>query len=201
MKWIVSKFDRMESYEIPYFRRRNIMSNIHLKDKEFRIYLSDDKIQSRVSQIAEQINIDYEGKKPLFIGVLNGAFLFTADLFKKIHIECELSFMRISSYEGMTSTGNVREVIGLNTSIEGRHIVLIEDIVDTGNTAVHLFQELKKQKPASVRLASLLFKPAALKHDITIDYIGFEIPNEFIVGYGLDYDGLGRNLNNIYVLV
>ena len=177
------------------------MSNIRLRDKEFSIYISSEQIQSRVAQIAEQLNIDFEGKRPLFIGVLNGAFLFTADLFKKITIECELSFIRLSSYEGMQSTGQVKELIGIGKEINNRHVIIIEDIVDTGNTAVHLMKELKKHKPAELRIATLLLKPAALKHHINIDYCGFEIPNDFILGYGLDYDGLGRNLNNIYKLV
>lgn len=177
------------------------MDKVKILDKEFGLYLSSEKIEHRIAQIAGQISIDYQDKKPLFIGVLNGAFLFTADLFKKTDIACELAFIRISSYEGMKSTGQMKEVIGLNTNIEGRHIIIIEDIVDTGNTAAHLLQELKKQKPASIKLASLLLKPAALQHKITVDYCGFEIPNDFIVGYGLDYDGLGRNLNHIYKLI
>jgi hypoxanthine phosphoribosyltransferase len=176
------------------------MSNIRLKDKEFSVYISSDTIQSRVSQIAEQMNVDLEGKKPLFIGVLNGAFLFTADLFKRITIECELSFIRVSSYSGMKSEGRIKSLIGFTEEITGRNIVVIEDIVDTGSTAIHLLEEINKLKPASVKLASLLSKPEALKHEVKIDYAGFEIPNEFIVGYGLDYDGLGRNLNNIYIL-
>ena len=177
------------------------MSNIRLKNKEFSVFISSEKIQSRISQIAEQINIDYEGKRPLFIGVLNGAFLFTADLFKRVNIECELSFIRLSSYDGMKSTGNVRELIGLTDDLTDRHVIILEDIVDSGITAFHLIGQIKKLNPGSVKIATLLFKPDALKHEVKIDYSGFDIPNDFIVGYGLDYDGLGRNLNNIYKLV
>lgn len=162
--------------------------------------ISSEKIMQRVGEIAEQINHDYSGKSPLFLGVLNGAFLFTADLFKKITLTCELAFVRISSYSGTSSTGNVKTLIGLNENIKGRDIIIIEDIVDTGDTMLYLIAELKKQEPASVKIATVIFKPAALRQPIKPDYVGFEVPPAFIVGYGLDYDGFGRNLNDIYVL-
>jgi len=173
---------------------------VKIKDKEFTVLISAEKIQERVSDIAGQINNDYRNKTPLFIGVLNGAFLFTADLFKKIDLTCELSFVRVSSYSGTSSTGTVRNLIGLNEDLKDRDIIVIEDIVDTGDTMVYLLDELKKHSPASVRLATAVFKPKALRHPIRPDYVGFELPPAFIVGYGLDYDGIGRNLNDIYVL-
>lgn len=176
------------------------MSTVKIKDKEFTIMIPADKIQLRVQAIADRINEDYTNKQPLFLGVLNGAFLFMADLFKKINLECELSFIRVSSYSGTASTGHVKSVMGLNESISGRHIIIVEDIIDTGDTANYLLEELKKHTPASVSIATILFKPTALKHDIKPEYVGFEIPPAFVVGYGLDYDGLGRNLNDIYVL-
>lgn len=176
------------------------MSTVKIKDKEFTIMIPSDKIQLRVQAIADRINEDYTNKQPLFLGVLNGAFLFMADLFKKINLECELSFIRVSSYSGTASTGHVKSVMGLNESVSGRHIIIVEDIIDTGDTANYLLEELKKHTPASVSIATILFKPTALKHDIKPEYVGFEIPPAFVVGYGLDYDGLGRNLNDIYVL-
>ena len=162
--------------------------------------IAADKIQLRVLSIAEKINKDYQGKTPLFLGVLNGAFLFMADLFKGINLECEISFIRVSSYSGTSSTGQLKNIIGLNDNISGRDIIVVEDIVDTGDTMKYLLDELQKSNPASVRLATILFKPAALKQNVKPDYVGFEIPLAFVVGYGLDYDGLGRNLNDIYVL-
>ncbi|MFI5218434.1 MAG: hypoxanthine phosphoribosyltransferase [Bacteroidia bacterium] len=177
------------------------MESIKIKDKEFRVLISANEIQQRVKSIAEKINHDYNGKQPLFLGVLNGAFLFMADLFKSISLECEISFIRVSSYNGTASSGNIKNVIGLNENISGRDVIVVEDIVDTGDTAKYLFDELKKHNPASVKLATFLFKPKALKQNIKPpDYAGFEIDPAFVVGYGLDYDGFGRNLNDIYVL-
>lgn len=177
-----------------------MMQEIQIKDKIFRVMIEAEKIQSRINFLASQINEDYKDKKPLFLGVLNGAFLFAAGLFKGINIECEISFIRVKSYSGTESTGQVKNLIGLNENIQGRHIIVIEDIVDTGDTARYLVDELKKQHPASVKFATMLFKPKALKQPFNPDYIGFEIEPEFVVGYGLDYDELGRNLNDIYVL-
>lgn len=176
-------------------------SLVKIKDKEFIIKIASATIQDRVKTLAAQINHDYEGKMPVIVGVLNGAVLFTCDLFKNLNMECELTFLRVSSYHGgLTSSGEVSRVIGLKENIEGRHVLMIEDIVDSGETAMHLFSELQKYNPASLKLATALFKPAALKYDLTPDYVGFEVENDFLVGYGLDYDGLGRNLNDIYVL-
>ncbi len=187
------------------------MDTIKLKDKEFVVMIQAEEIQSRVKAIANEINLQYKGKQPLFLGVLNGAFLFMADLFKNINLLCEISFIRVASYSGTSSTGEVKNLIGLKEDIAGRHVIVVEDIagrhvivvediVDTGDTMKYLLDELKKQNPASVKLATILFKPAALKQDVKPDYVGFEIPPAFVVGYGLDYDGLGRNFNDIYVL-
>ena len=158
------------------------------------------KIQERVKVIAGLINEEYKSRKPIFLGVLNGAFIFMADLFRNISVDCELSFIRVSSYSGDTSTGTVKNLIGLSENISGRDIIIVEDIVDTGDTAKYLFQEINKHKPSSVKLATIFFKPAALRQNIKPDFVGIEIPPAFVVGYGLDYDGYGRNLNDIYVL-
>jgi hypoxanthine phosphoribosyltransferase len=176
------------------------MTSIKLKDKEFIVMLSAEEIQSRVREIASEINLQYKGKQPLFLGVLNGAFLFMADLFKNIDLQCEITFIKVTSYVGTASSGNVKNLIGLNENISGRDIIVVEDIVDTGDTMKYLLDELKSKNPASVKLATILFKPEALRQDVKPDYVGFEIPPAFVVGYGLDYDGLGRNLNDIYVL-
>jgi len=176
-------------------------SDITIKDKTFTISIPAELIQKRISELAVVINADYAGKTPIIVGVLNGAVIFTVDLFKQLEIECELSFIRVSSYNGgLSSSGSVSNVIGLKEDISGRHVLMIEDIVDTGHTAAFLFNELKKSNPASIKLATALFKPAALKNDIKPDYCCFEVAPQFLVGYGLDYDGLGRNLNDIYVL-
>jgi hypoxanthine phosphoribosyltransferase len=137
----------------------------------------------------------------MFICVLNGSFIFAADLFRKISIEAEISFIKVSSYSGTQSTGVIKSILGINESLAGRMVVVVEDIVDTGDTAVHLLDELKKQNPEKIFFASLLLKPLALRQEIKIDYLGFEVPNDFLIGYGLDYDGLGRNLEDIYKLV
>lgn len=162
--------------------------------------IASEKIQLRVKDIASEINTQYHGKQPLFLGVLNGAFLFMADLFKNINLQCEISFIKVTSYVGTASSGQLKNLIGLNENVSGRDIIVVEDIVDTGDTMKYLLDELKKQNPASVKLATILFKPEALRQDVKPDYVGFEIPPAFVVGYGLDYDGLGRNLNDIYVL-
>lgn len=177
-----------------------LKNEVKLDDKVFVPYLDENKISDAVYSIAATINRDYKGKNPLFLVVLNGAFLFAADLLRSIDLECQVSFVKFSSYAGTSSTGKVKELIGLNETLEGRDIIIVEDIVDTGTTIVQLVDDLKKRKTASVRIASLLFKPEAYKKDVKIDYVGLKIPNDFIVGYGLDYNGLGRNLKDIYVI-
>ena len=176
------------------------MNRITVRDKSFSIFITSEQVQNRISEMAEKINADLNGKNPVFICILKGALFFSADLLKKIRLECEISFMRVSSYSGLQSTGNIRQHFGLTDDITGRSVVILEDIVDSGDTVVYLLDELKKGRPAEVRIASLLLKPASLKHHVRIDYTGFEVPDDFLVGYGLDYDGIGRNLNDIYKL-
>lgn len=178
------------------------MKKIKLKDKEFGVSLSSEEIQSIIKQLGKRINSDYKGKEtPLFISILNGSFMFTADLLKQIDFNCEITFLKLSSYLGTSSTGNVKELIGINEKIQGRHVIVLEDIVDTGITLEQIVHELQKLNPADIRVSTFLFKPEAYKKNIHIDYIGKEIPNDFIIGYGLDYDGLGRNLPDIYTLI
>jgi hypoxanthine phosphoribosyltransferase len=174
---------------------------ITLGDKSFRLYISEEQILTAIQKIADQINRDYKDKKPLFIPILNGSFMFASDLFKDITCSCEISFIKASSYRGLSSSGDVSSLIGLSDDITGRDIIIIEDIIDTGHTLAKIIPSLKELQPASVRVATLLFKPLALKANINIDYIGMEIANEFIVGYGLDYNGLGRNFKEIYQVI
>ena len=177
------------------------MDNIQIKDKEFEIYLSREKIETTIKRIAKEIETDMEEKDPLFLVILNGAFMFAADLFKEFSMPCEISFTRLASYQGTKSTNQVKEIIGMNEDIKGRHIIILEDIIDTGITLEHLQNTLNKYGPASISLATLLFKPEAFQKDYPIHYVGIPIQNEFVVGYGLDYDGHGRNFANIYKVV
>jgi hypoxanthine phosphoribosyltransferase len=178
-----------------------LKSEVKLGDKTFVPYLSEEKIAAAVNKVAQNINADYKGKNPLFLVVLNGSFLFAADLVRAIDSEgCEVSFVKFSSYHGTESSGKVKELIGLNETLDGRDVIIVEDIVDTGNTIVQMLDDLSKRNPGTVKIAALLFKPEAYKKNVKIDYVGIEIPNDFIVGYGLDYDGLGRNLKDIYVI-
>jgi hypoxanthine phosphoribosyltransferase len=177
------------------------MGYIRVHDKLFDPYLTQEEIQTRVSFIGEQLNKDYESKKPLFIAILNGSFIFASDLFKKLHIEAEICFIKLASYKGSKSTGTVVTAIGLDHEVYGRDVVIIEDIVDTGKTLMEFLPQLMHQQPASLRIVSLLHKAEATKFPVSIDYLGFTIPDKFVVGYGLDYDGLGRNLPEIYKLV
>ena len=176
------------------------MSVIKVHDKTFETYLSDEVILQRIKELAAAINKDYEGKKPLFIAILNGSFMFASDLFKQLNIEAELCFIKLASYKGMKSSGNVVTSIGLDDDLFGKDVIIVEDIVDTGNTLVELKELFKSQNVKHFKIATLFFKPEAYKQDIKIDYIGIRIPNKFIVGYGLDYDGLGRNLSEVYQL-
>ena len=177
------------------------MSLIKVHDKEFVPYLTSEEIKMQVQRVAAEINKDYVGKKPLFIAILNGAFIFAADLFKKINVEAEICFIKLASYKGVKSTGKVITAIGLDVELYGRNIIIVEDIVDTGKTLSQFLPQIEHQHPASLKIAALLHKPDAMVHPIKIDYLGFTIPNKFVVGYGLDYDGLGRNIKEIYQLV
>lgn len=177
------------------------MDNVKVRDKEFSLFLTAADIDEGVAQVADMINKDMEGKDPLFLCVLNGAFIFASDLLKKITIDCEISFVKLSSYEGTKTTNTIRELIGLDQSIEGRTIIIIEDIVDTGLTMEYTRKKLRELGADEVRIATLLFKPEAFKQDYALDYVGIVIPNKFIVGYGLDYDGYGRNLPDIYQII
>lgn len=173
---------------------------VEIKDKTFIPFLEQDKIQERVNELGKEISKDYARKQPVILGILNGAFMFFSDLAKQITISSELSFIKISSYSGESSTGKVSQMIGLETNLTDRHVIVVEDIVDTGLSMKHLVSMIKEKNPASLAVATLLHKPEAIKHPIKLDYVGFNIPNKFVVGYGLDYDGLGRNLPEIYQL-
>ena len=171
-----------------------------INDKTFVPFITAEAIQTRIRELAEQINQDYADKKPLLVVVLNGAFLFAADLMKNLTIPCEITFIRVASYTATESTGQLKQILGLNESITDRDLIVVEDIVDTGLTICQVCEQLRTQSPVSVAVATLLFKPAALTKQIDLRYVGFEIENRFVVGYGLDYDGLGRNTNDIKVL-
>lgn len=175
------------------------MKSIKIHEKDFEIFLENESINKRTRLMGIQLNVDYEKRCPIFIGVLNGSFLFMGNLIKEIELDCEVSFIRLASYHGDSSTGQIKEAFGLPDNLKGRDVILVEDIVDTGLTVQYILEQLKSQEPASVNVCSLLFKPAALLKPMPeLTYVGFEIPNEFVVGYGLDYNGLGRNLKDIY---
>ncbi len=177
------------------------MSTIKVHDKEFEIYLTEAEILERVKSIAEAINKEYKDKRPLFIAILNGSFIFAADLFKYLTIDTEISFIKLASYKGMKSTGHVVTSIGLDADLFGKDVIILEDIVDTGKTLYNFLPKLRDHNPASLKIAALLHKPEASRFPLTIDYTGFSIPDKFVIGYGLDYDGLGRNLREIYQVV
>ncbi|HEY9363532.1 MAG TPA: hypoxanthine phosphoribosyltransferase [Chitinophagaceae bacterium] len=177
------------------------MANIRVHDKSFETYLSEQQIQDKVVEIATAINKDYAGKRPLFIAILNGSFMFAADLFKQLTIDAELCFIKLVSYKGMKSSGKIITAIGLDDDLFGKDVVIVEDIVDTGKTLHEFLPKLEHQQPASLKIAALLHKPSATKYPLQIHYKGFTIPDKFVVGYGLDYDGLGRNLKEIYQAV
>ena len=174
---------------------------IKVRDKEFAIYLTAEEIDKAVEKVATAINNDLKGKVPLFLVVLNGAFMFASDLLKKIDLENNISFVKLSSYTGTRSSQVVRELIGLNEVVKGRSVVILEDIIDTGLTMKRMLEILHQQEAADVKIATLVFKPGAFSGDYPIDYVGLDIPNDFILGYGLDYDGYGRNLPDIYKII
>ncbi len=176
---------------------------VEVADKTFKIIIDAESIQQRIVALGEQINLDFKEKKPVFIGILNGCFLFMADLIKQVDIDCEIAFMKVSSYHGgMESKRVVTEDYDLKMNISNRHLIIVEDIVDTGTTMRFIVDKLKARNPASINIATLLYKPDAIEHQLDeLNYVAFEIENKFVVGYGLDYKGLGRNLNEIYQVV
>ncbi len=177
------------------------MSVITIKDRQFKLSITSEEIQLAVKQVGEAINKDLADKNPLFICVLNGAFMFAGDLMKTVNIPCEITFIKLTSYAGIYSTGKVQEIIGLNESVVGRNIVVVEDIVDTGITMEKIMTSLKAKGAEDIKIATFLQKPDALQRDITVDYVAMKIPNDFIVGYGLDYNNYGRNLKDIYTVI
>ena len=176
------------------------MADIQVRDKLFTPFISRGLIQQRVAAIAAQINAEYAGKNPLMLGILNGSFIFAADLFRELTIEAGISFIKLASYKGTSSTHHVVTAIGLEEDVHGRHIIIVEDIIDTGKTMSAFLPEIHHRQPASVKIATLLTKPSALKYDVKADYTAFEIEDKFVVGYGLDYDGAGRSFPDLYIL-
>ena len=177
------------------------METIKINDKRFKISIPEAEIQNRIKAVAAQISKDMEGKNPLFLGVLNGAFMFAADLMRAMTIPCEISFVKLASYQGTTSTGKIQEVIGINENLSGRTVVIVEVIVESGATMKRMIEQLGTRNPASVHICTLFFKPDKLKEDLKLDYVAFRIPDDFIVGYGLDYDQGGRGLKDIYTII
>lgn len=181
---------------------QNGKTRVKLHDKTFELSIPYEKLNEAIQAVADKINADYRGKeRPIFLGVLNGAFMFMGELMKKVDFDCEISFVKLASYVGTTSTGKVQELIGLDDDIEGRHIIVVEDVVDTGESMDHLLRLLAAHKPASVAIATLLFKPTKFTKDFEVKYRALDIPDDFIVGFGLDYDEIGRNLKDIYTIV
>ena len=176
------------------------MKELQVKDKKFAVSIPEAELQKEIRRVAAETTKDMQGKDPIFMPVLNGSFIFAADLLREIPIPCEVSFIKLASYQGTCSTGEIREVIGLMQDITGRHVIIVEDIIDSGLTMAHMIETLKQQNPASISVCSMLVKPDALKVKVPIDYCCMEIPNDFIVGFGLDYDGFGRNTRDIYTL-
>lgn len=173
---------------------------VKVKDKHFELLITYDALQSRIAEMAAELNRDYKGKQPLFIVILNGAIIFAADLFMQLKIDCEITFTRLASYIGTSSTGKVNILMQIADSVKGKDIIIVEDIVDTGKTLATFLPHLKLEQPASIRIATLLLKPESLEENIDLDYVGFEVGNKFVVGFGLDYDGFGRNLKGIFQL-
>ncbi len=176
------------------------MDKIRIVDKEFRLLVSSDKIQESINRLADQMNKDLKGRNVFFLGILNGAFMFVSDLIRRIDLECQISFLKLATYEGSSSSGSIKRLIGLDEDISGKTVVILEDIIDTGFTIDSILKQLKGYGPRDIRIAALLFKPDSFDRDSRPDYIGIEIPNDFVAGYGLDYKGYGRNLKDIYVM-
>lgn len=179
----------------------NNRQTIQVKDKTFTLSIPEAEIQKRVKEVAARISEDYKGREPIFLAVLNGSFIFAADLLREVDLPCEITFVKLASYQGLQTTGSIRELIGLNVDITGRPIIIVEDIVDTGVTMAHMLETLRRHNPSSIDVCTLLLKPGKLKVSLDIRYCCLEIPNDFSVGYGLDYDGFGRNTRDIFTLV
>lgn len=177
------------------------MGIVKIKDKTFKTSIPEEEIKARVKAVAQQISKDLEGKTPLLLGVLNGSFVFAADLMREMTIPCEISFVKLASYQGTTSTGKIKEVLGINENLAGRTVIIVEDIVESGQTMKQMIESLGTRNPASIHICTLFFKPDKLKEELSLDYVAFTIPDDFIVGYGLDYDGLGRELKDVYTIV
>jgi hypoxanthine phosphoribosyltransferase len=188
---------------IDYFEAKFPMKKklIRVHDKQFGLFIPEEQIQKVVSGIAEQMNRDLADKDPIFLGILNGAFMFASDLYKQLDFPCQITFLKLASYSGTQSTGSVKQLIGINLDLKDRFVVILEDIVDTGVTLETIIRQLSGYEPAEIRVATFLHKPEATVREVKLDYVGLEIPNDFILGYGLDYDGYGRNFREIYQLV
>jgi hypoxanthine phosphoribosyltransferase len=186
------------TYLRPLNMPEGLEQTIKIHDRYFAINIHERDIANAVRNLAARMNRELDGTMPLFVGVLNGSFMFLSDLMKEISIPCEISFVKVASYEGTTSTGKVKQLVGLNENIKGRTVVIVEDIVDTGNTIEHLVESLETQRPATIKIATLLLKPEAYTKQIPIDFAALQVPNDFLIGYGLDFNGQGRNLRHIY---
>ncbi|MFN8257823.1 MAG: hypoxanthine phosphoribosyltransferase [Bacteroidales bacterium] len=173
-------------------------NKITVLDKSFEPYILSDKIQETIRKMAQQMNAELTGKDVIFLGILNGSFMFASDLYKLISVPSQISFLKLASYQGTSSSGNVKRLIGINEDILNKTVIVLEDIVDTGITMENIIKQLIGYEPAEIKIATLLFKPDALQANLKLDYVGFEIPNDFIIGFGLDYNGYGRNLSDIY---
>jgi len=177
------------------------MDKVRILDKEFKLFISEKQIQEAVEEMARRMNKELKGQKVFLIGILNGCFMFAADLVKRLDLDCRITFLKLASYQGTSSTGKVKRLIGLNEDIKGQVVVVLEDIVDTGITLDFIQKQLRGYEPAEIKLATLLYKPDACRQDVSLDYVGIEIPDDFVVGYGLDYNGYGRNLRQIYTVI
>lgn len=180
--------------------KQQFMDTIQVKDKSFKVSIPEKEILRQVARVADEINRDYAGQEPIFLAVLNGSFIFAADLLREVKLPCQISFVKLASYEGVNTSGKIHEVLGLNVDITGRPVIIIEDIVDTGLTMAHMLETLEGHNPASIAICTLLLKPDKLKVKLDVKYRCLEIPNDFIVGYGLDYDQFGRNTRDIYTI-
>jgi hypoxanthine phosphoribosyltransferase len=200
----------MPNYEISRYILRKFagvtanaqhMSIKKIHDREFEVYITNAEIRSVISDMAKRINEDLAGKDVIFLGILNGAFMFASDLFREIRLNCQITFLKLASYAGTSSTGTVKRLIGINEDIHNKTVVILEDIVDTGVTLDNIIKQLKGYEPAEIRVATMLFKPESYTKDLKLDYVGIEIPSDFVLGYGLDYQGYGRNLADLYRVV